>query len=462
VNYKRRKRRILLPPVLGLLLFFAFSGAAFAQVAGEISVLAQPEYFSGRLIADAGDFRLFFLSIKDFDNPGKDYRAAGISSPLLTVGPLTTGGLFREIFSPIGYSAASGVFHESSRLSLRTTASRSTRQGLWVSVPGEYISLGAYVDGDNILHSAAALNLGKTKTGPVFSGLLMASRPKSRLGEEDWFASKPLFPGGAVYHAAGRLQILPEEISGGLRLGLSGAFSFGERIVSSGYYNFFAAYTNSLLEVHLLQGSAGAGYVSPSGTSPSYSRVDSGSLKLFPRRPLVPYLKVHRNSYQVYKPQAHTRPKRLSASGGLEYTTRNISAKIEGSGKNENDEALRKNTEKAFFSSFLMREGDFTFACEYAAGWKNGAAASRRNVLRLEYRPRGWEFTARLKSEWKPNLLLSGKLSAAVNRPGLRLGVSAELKKQLAPTEEGILGFRRTPSEYFVFSVFGTYREKFF
>jgi hypothetical protein len=462
VNYKRTSRRILAPLGWSLLLFFAYSGRTFAQVSGEISVLAEPEYFSGRLIADAGEFRLFFLSIKDFDNPGKDYRAAGVSSPLLTAGPLNTGGLFREIFSPIGYSAASSVFSETSRLSLRTTASRATRQGLWVSVPGEYISLGAYTDGDNILHNAAALNLGKTKTGPVFSGLFMASRPQSRLSQEDWFASKPLFPGGAVYHTAGRLQILPEEISGGLRLGLSGAFSFGERIRASGYYNFFSSYTNRLLEIHLLQGSAGADYVSPSGASPSYSRIHSGNLKLFPRRPLVPYLKVHRNSYQVYKPQAHTRPKRLFAGGGLEYTTRNVSAKIEGSGKNENDEAFQKNTERALFSSFLMRTGDFTFACEYAAGWKNGAASSRRNVLRLEYRPRDWEFTARLKSEWKPNLLLSGKLSAALNRPGLRLGVSAELTKQLAPTEEGILEFRRTPFNYFVFSFFGTYRQKFF
>ncbi|MDR3200947.1 MAG: hypothetical protein LBT68_05760, partial [Spirochaetales bacterium] len=120
------------------------------------SSAALPGYLTSRFLADAGGYRFLFLSLRDFENPEKDYTAAGFDSPWLTAGPVNTGGLFREIFSPLGYTAGSSVFAETSRLSLKTVPERSTRQGVWVSVPGDYVALGAYTDGDEITHAAAA------------------------------------------------------------------------------------------------------------------------------------------------------------------------------------------------------------------------------------------------------------------------------------------------------------------
>jgi hypothetical protein len=422
---------------------------------------ASPGYLSNRLLADTDGYRFLFLSLKDFEKPDKDYTAAGFDSPWLTVGPVNTGGLFREIFSPLGYTAGSSVFAETSRLTLKTAAERSTRRGIWVSTPGDYAAAGAYTDGDEITHTAAAFNFFKGKRGPLVSALLMGSQPDERLDSADWFPEKPLFPGGDLYHAAFRAQIPFDTFTGGLtRVGACGALSFGQRVVPAGYYTFFASHTDKTLDIRLLQGAAEKDYVNPAGRYPSYRVSRSASFKLFPRGPLIPYLSAAQNIYQVYKPTLEARPERLTLSGGTEYRTKRLSLKIYGSRKTEKDSHANRAAAERLTGAILYRTGRLSLSTEYASSWENAVMTSRRASLRAEYSPKGWEFSGRLKGEWKPDLMLSGKLSAAFKRPGLRLGIAAELAKALAPRPSGLEALRERPFDYMTLSVFFRYSIK--
>jgi hypothetical protein len=368
----------------------------------------------------------------------------------------------REVFSPLGYSAGSSVFSESSRLSLNTGSLRSTREGVWLSVPGDYAALGTYTDGEEISHTAASFNFFKGKKGPLVSGMLMLSRPEDRLDSDVWFPEKPLFPGGEVYHAALRGQIPFDKLSGGLtRIGVSSALSFGEKVRPAGYYHLFASHADKRLELRLLQGVADKEYVTPAGKYPSYLTNRAASLKLFPRGPVIPYADVTRTVYQVYKPTAAARPERLRLSGGLEYKTKWLSLKTGGSRKTERDSAGRRAETESLSASFLYKTGWLSLGAEYASGWEEAIMTSRRAGLRTVYSPKGWEFAARVKGEWKPDLRLSGKLSAALDRPGLKTGLSAELVKALSARPSGAEALREDPWNYLTLSVFFQYKLKF-
>jgi hypothetical protein len=426
------------------------------------SSAALPAYLSSRIFARYRDYRLLGVSLKDFENPEKDYMAAGFDSPWLTAGPLSPEGLFREVFSPLGYSAGSSVFSETSRLSLNTASLRSTRKGIWLTAPGEYVSLGAYTDGEDITHTAGSFNLFKGKKGPLVSGLLMLSRPDDRLDSDVWFPEKPLFPGAEVYHAAFRGQIPFDSFSGGVtRAGVSSAFSFGERVRPAGYYHAFASHTDKRLEIRLLQGGADKEYVTPAGRYPSGLTNSSAALKLFPRGPLIPSVSVSRNVYQVYKPTIAVRPVKLLLSSGLEYKTKRLSLKTGGAWKTEKDSAGRRKETENLNAAFLYKTGGLRFGAEYASGWEEALITSRRVSLRAEYSPKGWEFAARVKGEWKPDIMLSGKLSAALDRPGLKLGLSAELVKALVPRHSSVEALREDPWKYLALSVFFRYKTRF-
>jgi hypothetical protein len=432
-------------------------------VAAEISSSAAlPSYLANRLFARYDAYRLLFVSIKDFDKPEKDYTAAGFDSPWLTVGPLNTEGLFREIFSPLGYSAGSPVFAESSRLSLNTASLRSTREGVWLGLPGDYLALGAYSDAQDITHAAASVNFFKGKRGPLLSGLLMHSRPPARLDSNDWFPEKPLFSGGEVYHAAFRGQIPFDRFSGGLtRLGLSSALSFGQRVVPAAYYTAFASHTDKTLDIRLLYGAADKDYVSPAGSSPTYLVSRSASLKLFPRGTLIPSASVSQELYQVYKPSAASRPERFRLSGDAEYRTKRLSVKVGGTGKTENDSAGRRSREESLAASFLHKTGGRSLGAEYSAGWEEALMKRRRLGLRAGYSPKDWDFALRLKGEWAPDLRLSGRISAALDKPDLRAGLAAELVKALSPRSSGFEALREDPWNYLSLSVFFQYKMRF-
>ncbi|MDR1316564.1 MAG: hypothetical protein LBK13_06790 [Spirochaetales bacterium] len=419
-------------------------------------------YLTNRLFARYDGYRLIAVSAKDFADSEKDYTAAGFDSPWLTAGTVNTEGLFREIFSPLGYSAGSPVFTETSRLSLNTTPQRSTRTGVWLKTPGDYAALGAYTDAQDISHSAATLNFFRGKRGPLLSGLLMLSQPPSRLELDDWFPEKPLFPGGTLYHAAFRGQIPFDSYSGGItRAGVSSALCFGERTRPAAYYTLFASHTDKTLDIRLLYGHADTQYTTPEGRYPSYLVNRSATLKLFPRGTVRPYIGVSRHLYQVYKPTAEHRPERLLVSGGTEYRTKRLTLKISGSEKTETDAAARHTRQESLAASFLYRTGRLSLGAEYASGWEEAVMRNRRFSMRAGYSPKGWDFAARTKAEWKPDLRLSGKLSAALDKPRLQAGIAAELTKALGPRPSALEALRENPWNYLALSVFFQYKTEF-
>jgi hypothetical protein len=458
------------PLVLAAWGSLAFPDALCAQyllgeepVSAEISSsAASPAYLANRLFAQYDSYRLLFVSLKDFDKPEKDYTAAGFDSPWLSAGPVKTEGLFREIFSPLGYSAGSPVFAESSRLSLNTASPRSVRKGVWLRLPGDYAALGTYTDGEDISHTAASVNFFKGKRGPLLSGLLMFSQPPGRLDSDDWFPEKPLFPGGKLYHAAFRGQIPFDRFSGGItRAGISSALSFGERVMPSAYYTLFASHTDKTLEIRLLHGRADKDYVNPSGRYPSYLVSRSASLKLFPRGTIIPYISASRDVYQLYKPTAAQRPERLRLSGGAEYRTKRLSVKMSGTGKTENDSAGKRAREESLAASFLYKTGGRSLGAEYSAGWEEAVMTRRRLSLRAGYSPKNWDFALRVKGEWAPDLRLAGKISAALDKRDLRAGLAAEVTKALSPRPSGGEALREDPWKYLSLSVFFQYKMKF-
>ncbi|MCL1817327.1 MAG: hypothetical protein FWG35_00260 [Spirochaetaceae bacterium] len=438
-------------------------GAARAQhllgeepVSVEVSSAAgKPGYWDSRVLAGWDDYRFVYVALRDYERPDRDYTAAGFSASWIAAGPLSPGGLFREVFSPLGYTAGSSVFAETSRLSLNTARAKSPRKGIWISVPGDYAAVGAYTDGDDITHTAATVNFFRGKRGPLLSGLFMVSEPPSRLGSDVWFPDKPLFGGGKLYHAGLRGQIPFDSLTGGItRVGISGAFSFGQRADTAKFYHLFAAHTDKTMDIRLLQGVADEGYLTPAGRYPSYRVVRSASLKLFPRGPVIPYASAAQTVYQVYRPQTAERPERLRLSGGTEYKTKRLSIKLEGSRKTETDTAGRDSDAESMRGVFSWKSGRAKFTADCGANWENAVLTSRRITLSAGASPKGWDFSARLKGEWKPDLVLSGKLSAALDNPGLRFGFSAELAKPLAPRHSSLRTINESPWDYLVVSVF--------
>ena len=404
-----------------------------------------PGYWSNRLILDRGQTRMVAVSLRDIRDPERDFQAAGFGSPALAAGPLDAGGLLREVSNPLGYGPASDVFSETTGLSLRTIMAKSSRFGIWASVPGRAFSLGGYRNGEDISHAAAAVNLGGG-TNPAFSGLMMVSNPGERLETDTWFPEKPLFPGGTLYHAAARMRVPFDNLTGAeTRAGLSFGVSRGERTPAAGFVHAFGSHKSKNVEVNVLSGFCNEGYLTPGGAYPSLRTSHSAAVRLFPKGPLIPRAAAARDGYQVFRPTSPFRPSRRSLSAGAEYKTKNLSLNLEGTGKRERDAGGRESVRRSADASVRYRRNPLVISGQAGVVRQDDSEPALTAALEAEYRPKGWEFTARAGYGTAPVQAVTGKISCSIRRRGMNAGVSAELSRPFEPGD---------PLRYLVFSLF--------
>ncbi len=159
---------------------------------------------------DAADTRvslrqgeLLFLSRWQQAGGGKGTPpAAAFALPYAQAGPVTARGMLRLAPDPLGFSAWSGVYHESTSLSLDSSLSSSWRGLVLTPLPG---LCGVFArQREDGTESGAFLSI-PLGAGASAEGMLLRSQPVPALPAEEWFLPGSPFPGGEVTHLGGRL-----------------------------------------------------------------------------------------------------------------------------------------------------------------------------------------------------------------------------------------------------------------
>jgi hypothetical protein len=427
-----------------------------SEMTTELDILG---LWTNRLVLASGASKLLLLDRRDVHGRLDDYSMAGFSSPALVLGPVDLHGLLREIGNPLGYGPRSGVFSETCGLSLKTGTDRSSRTGVWVSIPGDYAGVGAYRVDKETAHLAAAFNLGGPDT-PEFSGLFLASHPDEGPPKDEWFPEKPSYPGGTLQHIAGRVRVPLHTLLGEeTRLGLTWGLSRGERSPPSGFVHATALFRVWWLEMYLLSGSAGQGYLSPAGTHSSLGTRSAASAALFPKDLLSPRFSFSEDVYRRYALPVPSIPRRREISAGLGLKTRSFSGSLDRTWKYGWDESGSQTLNESFKAGVDFRTKTFSLGAEYSSDRENGAETRKTAAFEGEYRPKGWEFAMRCKGIWEPDPKVLGKISLAVSRPRMKAGVSAELVRPLPPSAEGILLFQENPLRFLCLSIYWKVRQ---
>lgn len=409
-----------------------------------------PGSLSSRFLGDIGAGRFLFVDIRDPKKPEKDYTALGFSSPVLSLGPVDQGGLFREISNPLGYGAGSAVFQEDTRLSLRIGMDRSSRQGLWASVPGGLFGIGGYVQNGEDLHAAASFSAG-SRGGPQISALAMASNPEAGRIPDDWFPSKPIYPGGSLFHLAGRSLAPLGSLTGGETfLGISWGLSRGSLVPAAAFVHLHGIHRSPLVEAGLMAGACSPGYLTPAGAYPSERHAAALMAKIFPKGPLTLRLRL-----RVQEGRAESLPTRCSSQkqdleGGLDLRGKKIRASLEGGGTQDLSTRGRLSQKNLARASAAYRGKKLWLDGSLKGEWTDGLLTQLRGSGELEYRPGCWEGGLRLWGDRKARSLLSASLWGALVSRGTRIEGEIRLRDLPLEPSQGRI-FSKDPMEYFLF-----------
>jgi hypothetical protein len=161
---------------------------------------------------DAADTRvslrqgeLLFLSRWQETGAGKDSPpAAAFALPYVQAGPVTARGMLRLASDPLGFSAWSGVYHESTSVSLDSSLSSSWGGLVFTPLPGLCGVFARQREDGSQSGAFLSIPLG---TGAAAEGMLLRSQPVPAPPAEEWFLPGSPFPGGEVTHLAGRLSL---------------------------------------------------------------------------------------------------------------------------------------------------------------------------------------------------------------------------------------------------------------
>jgi hypothetical protein len=198
--------RRLDPALLTFLLLCLHCAAAVrgAAVPLELEVRERfdwPDDADTRISMRQGD--LLFLTRWRDTGTGNDGPPAGaLALPFLLAGPVTGRGMLRLASDPLGFGAWSGVFRESTSLSLDSSLSSSWHGVVVTPLPG-LCGLFARQREDGS-ESGAYLRI-PLGAGAAAEGMLLRSRPLPASPAEEWFLPGSPFPGGEVTHVAGSL-----------------------------------------------------------------------------------------------------------------------------------------------------------------------------------------------------------------------------------------------------------------
>jgi hypothetical protein len=445
--------------VLGFI-FFALPASSETRWSSETTTeLEMPGLWTNRLILSSDTSKLLLLDRRDPTGRLEDYFMAGFASPVLVAGPVDLRGLLREVGNPLGYGPRSGVFSEPCGLSLKTGTDPSSRTGLWISVPGDRAGVGAYRVDEETAHLFTAFNLGGPET-PDFSGLFLISHPDEGPPRDEWFPEKPAYPGGDLHHIAVRVRVPLHTLVGEeTRLGLTWGLSRGERKPPSGFVHAFALFRVWWLEAYLLSGSAGRGYVAPTGTTPSLGTLNAAYTAFFPKDLFSPRLSLSEEVSRRDGLPVSILPRRRVISAGFGLKSRSFSGYLDRTWKYGRDDSGADSRNGSLKAGFGLRKKTFSLGADYSIDWEEGEDVRKTAVLEGEYRPKGWEFSLRLKGLWEPDFEIQGKADLAISRPGMKAGLSAELVRPLPPSGEGLLLFQEAPLRFLRVSIYWKTRQ---
>jgi hypothetical protein len=189
--------------------------------------------------------------------------ALGISSPLLTAGPLRLEGILAELYNPLAHGPKSDVFSRAADLALDIDLDVGSRSGLELSlIPEHWSVFGIHKETVGVqVGSVAVIALGP---GMACELVGMLSEAEGRAEEDEdgsWYNEEAPFPGGLLSHVAGAM-IFDRR---GLNLNVQAALSGGKRIGPGLSGTVLTAWTGSRTELALLIGYCSPGFVTPEG-----------------------------------------------------------------------------------------------------------------------------------------------------------------------------------------------------
>ena len=139
--------------------------------------------------------------------------------------------------------------------------------------------------------------------------------------------------------------------------------------------------------------------------------------------------------------------------------TRNYSGSLDRTWKFEEDESGTGNLKESLKAGAYLRKKTYSLGADYTVDWVEGEESRKIVVLEGEYRPKGWEFSLRVKGLWEPDFKVQGKAEMAVSRPRMKAALSAELIRPLSPDTGGFLLFQETPLRFLRVSLYWKTRQ---
>jgi hypothetical protein len=164
---------------------------------------------STRILIDFPQTRLVYIENR---KPGDsmlqpDRWSPGVSTALLTAGPVTLSGVLPQLNNPLSHAAGSAVFSESTRVSLDIDMDLGSRSGVVLRVIPHHLEW-FLLYSDEVGAQFGSLFAIPVGSRAGFEFLSLLSDPADRLPDEEdesWFVDHPPFPGGMLSHLAGSL-----------------------------------------------------------------------------------------------------------------------------------------------------------------------------------------------------------------------------------------------------------------
>jgi hypothetical protein len=187
--------------------------------------------------------------------------AVGVSSPLITAGPVSLRGILAQLYNPLAHAPGSEVYSDTAGLSLSIDLDVTSRRGLQLQViPGHWSLLGIYKKQIGAqVGSVIVVPFGR-RIACTLVGLLSA--PPDRLEDDHaWYVEQTPFPGGPIGHLAGSLvwELDP------LRFSLAAAGSGGQWVVPGTFATLRIGLSAAPVDLDLLLGSCSLEYFTPQG-----------------------------------------------------------------------------------------------------------------------------------------------------------------------------------------------------
>lgn len=136
----------------------------------------------------------------------------GLSSPMLTAGPVNKHGLFRELYNPMGFSAGSNVFTEKTDLRLSSSFYNDSNYFLFLEPVPDTFGMFCDLDNGKPVFWGGTISIDFCRESFI-SFIYSGSRPARDAAGEAWFTPRNNFSGGDIVHIGTKLCIAPPRFS---------------------------------------------------------------------------------------------------------------------------------------------------------------------------------------------------------------------------------------------------------